>query len=504
MIVTFGLLFVFCAALVVVLQRHMVHDRSFSDYAVGGRSFGTWFQAMSFLNTWWPGGIMLSLTGMAVKKGVIAFYMPIYSLLTVMLMYAMARRVWIWGRDHDLRTQADMLGLRYNSRALGVATSIVGLLSLGPFLVLGFKSLGALFYEFSFGRLPMGLSVLLGVALILLRQIWTIRMGMRGLVISDLYQGILAYGGGTLLALGFIAWLMVAHGARLASLDPALLALPDAHAAQGPLYLFSLIATGVLGGWCIPSIFVRLYTADSVRSMLKAGVFSMPLSLVFSVALVLAGLLASEVPALRAQADGVWFALGREAGGSVGLGLAGIIILAATMGGADASVQSFGTQIANDIVGAFVTLSYRASIVTAKGGMVAVMAVAGWLSTLAIPNLVTIAILGYQGIIQLAVVQYGGLFWRRGNATGALVGLCAGFATAAAIELDHHGDTGWSFGLTSGLIGLGVNLALYILCAFMFAHTPAEQQRLATLFDGVPEQAVPDAQALRLRPEPVA
>ena len=31
-----------------------------------------------------------------------------------------------------------------------------------------------------------------------LRQVWTIRMGMRGIVISDTFQGIVAYVGGAL------------------------------------------------------------------------------------------------------------------------------------------------------------------------------------------------------------------------------------------------------------------------------------------------------------------
>jgi len=504
MIVTFGMLFAFCAALVVVLQRHMVHDRTFSDYAVGGRSFGPVFQAMSFLNTWWPGGIMLSLTGMAVRKGVIAFYMPIYSMLTIVLMYLMARKVWIWGRNHDLRTQSDMLGLRYGSRALGIATSVVSMLSLGPFLVLGFKSLGALFYELSFGHLSMDISVVLGAGLILLRQIWTVRMGMRGLIISDLYQGVLAYGGGTLLVFGLIAWLVVAQGARLSGMAPAMMAFPDAASAQGPLYLFSIIATGVIGGWCIPTIFVRLYTADSVRSMLKAGVYSAPLSIVFSVGLVITGLLAAQVPAIRAHADSMWFTLSHSAGGSVGLGLAGVIILAATMGGTDAAVQSFGTQIANDIIGRLRPLSYRQSIVTAKTGMVVVMCIGGWISTLTIPNLANVAILGYQGIIQIAVLQYGGLFWRRGTALGGILGMSAGFATAVGLELGLHGDMRWAFGLTSGLIGLAVNAMIYGLCAVLFPHSATEQARVDALFTASGTPPLPadaDAAGSTLKPE---
>ncbi|MBB2201412.1 sodium:solute symporter family protein [Gluconacetobacter tumulisoli] len=480
--VTFGIVGLFCAGLIVLLQASFRKDRSFSDYAVGGRSFGSWLQSMSFLNSWWPGGLLLSLTGMALGTGVVAFYMPIYSLLTVMLMYLMARRVWVWGAANDLKTQADLLRLRYNSTALSVTASVISVISILPWLVLGFKSLGAMFSALSFGRLSPGQAVACGVALILVRQVWTIRMGMRGLVISDMYQGVVAYIGGTALILGLIAWLTTARGLSLGGLDAGLLTVPGIDGVKGPLTLFSMILTGTIGGWCWPPIFVRLYTADSVRSMLRAGVFSAPLSMLFSMSLVVLGLLASGLPALHADPDMAWFDLAGMAAGPVGLGLAGTIMLAATMGGVDAIIQAMGTQVANDIVGAGRTLSYRASILTAKGAMVAGTALAAGIACLPIPHLSVLALLSYQGIIQVAVAQYAGLFWRRGTAAGGIAGTIAGFGTAVLLETVFHGIASRFWGLSSGVIGLSVNAATYYALAVLKPQPEAETHRVALLF----------------------
>ncbi len=57
MIFTFGLLAAFVAVVIAVPQIYKARDQSFSDYAVGGRSFGVKFQAMSFLNSWYPGAM---------------------------------------------------------------------------------------------------------------------------------------------------------------------------------------------------------------------------------------------------------------------------------------------------------------------------------------------------------------------------------------------------------------------------------------------------------------
>lgn len=489
--IAFGIVGLFCAGLVVLLQASFRRDRSFSDYAVGGRSYGAWLQSMSFLNSWWPGGLLLSLTGMALGSGVVAFYMPIYSLLTVMLMYVMARRVWLWGAANDLKTQADLLRLRYDSTALAVTSSVISVISILPWLVLGFKSLGAMFAALSLGALTPGQSVACGVALILVRQVWTIRMGMRGLVISDMYQGLVAYVGGTALILGLIAWL-AGQGVSPGHLPARLLGVPGTStgtsmgtgAVGGPLTLFSMILTGSIGGWCWPPIFVRLYTADSVRSMLRAGVFSAPLSLLFSMALVVLGLMAAGLPALHADPDMAWFTVAGLAAGPVGLGLAGTVMLAATMGGVDAIIQAMGTQVANDIVGAGRVLPYRTSILTAKGTMVVATALAAGIACLPIAHLSVLALLSYQGIIQVAVAQYGGLFWRRGTAAAGIAGMIAGFLTAILLETVLHAATGWFWGLSSGVIGLAVNAATYVALSLLVPQRTAETRRVALLFAG--------------------
>ena len=53
--ITFGALALFFAAVIVILQRSYVADRDFTDFAVAGRSFGGFYQAMAYLNTGLPG-----------------------------------------------------------------------------------------------------------------------------------------------------------------------------------------------------------------------------------------------------------------------------------------------------------------------------------------------------------------------------------------------------------------------------------------------------------------
>jgi solute:Na+ symporter, SSS family len=145
----------------------------------------------------------------------LGFYPLSFSLLTVVLMYLMARRVWIWGSKFDLHTQPDLFALRYDSQHIRTVAAVIGVVSSFPWLVLGLQALGIVFRALSLGSLCFTTSVVIGVVVMVLRQVWTIRMGMRGIVISDMFQGIVAYVGGDALLLGLIMWMSVNRRSNL-------------------------------------------------------------------------------------------------------------------------------------------------------------------------------------------------------------------------------------------------------------------------------------------------
>lgn len=204
MVVTLGLLAAFFGLVVFVLYATNRNAKTFSDYAVGGRSFGSWYIAMSYTNSWWPGATYTAFFGLSVSAGVLGFYALAYSLLGVTAMYLMAERAWLWGKRYDLKTQPDMMGLRFDSHAVRVISSAIGVVCLFPWIVLGMQAMGLIFKFASFGHWSVTTCLIVGVGVIAVRQIWTVQMGMRGLVITDLVQGIVAYGLAALVCLGIL------------------------------------------------------------------------------------------------------------------------------------------------------------------------------------------------------------------------------------------------------------------------------------------------------------
>lgn len=484
-LIGYGGVAVFLVVLFVVLQRTK-GSADFSEYATAGRSFGPVFSAMAFVNTWLPGTIFIAFAGYAASAGAIGFYFVAYSILAVVLMFLLARPVHEWGRRFDLRTQADLLGLRYGCTKVRVIAAVIGTIASFPWVVLGMQSLTLVFEYLSFGTVPAAWAVLIGIGVLVARQWWTVRLGARGLVISDFVQGVVAYLFGTVLILGLLTWLLT-NGHGFGEVEPAFFTLPGPGSVDGPFYLFSLIATGALGGWCWPDIFVRLFASNSTKSIKRAAVMATPLLVIFGSSLCLLAMAASTLPGVADAPDEVWF-LTASVGGPLVLTLAGVCVLAATMGNVGANLQALGAQIANDVVG--VARGTRVEdprwgkvsvgVLTLLAGAVAV-ATTNVLSS----GMVALAQVSYQGIVQLAPTVFLGIFWRRGNATAACAAMVLGFATACVLQLLFPIAIPVLGGMTSGVAALAVNFAVYVAVSYLKPANEDEKRRVDELFDSL-------------------
>lgn len=484
LVITYGALALFFAIVIWILQRSYIADRDFTDFAVAGRSFSGFYQAMAFLNTGLPGYVYLGLFGFAASEGVIG--MGFATVLAPLIMYLMADRVWTWGATYNLRTQPDLMALRFDSKGVRIIAALLGIFGLMPWMVLGMQSLGAVFYALSLDQLSFTASVVLGVVVMTIRQIWTIRMGMRGIVISDLFQGIVAYFLGAAIIIGLIIWLF-ANGASLSQVSPERFAFPGPQ-SETPLLFFSLMLLPLLSFLCWPDLFIRLYTGSGVESVKRSSAYCGPIALVFLSSLSFLALLSSNRLDVTANPDAGWFALAAAAGGVPLLALAGVVVFAASMGNIDATVQSIGAQIANDVANPLLgprraPLGERALMVTSQIVMAIVTFISAAIACLPLPALFKIGLFAIQIMVQLSVPLYLGIFTRWGNRHGAMAGMLGGVATVCALQMAWPVGIPWAFGLTTGAVGLLVNLAIFLAAHLLIARTPEEQARLDRLFD---------------------
>ena len=149
--------------------------------------------------------------------------------------------------------------------------------------------------------------------------------------------------------------------------------LPGQGGQYGIWYVSSLILTGVIGSLCWPTSYQRIYTASGVGAVKKGTVQTMIVAGGFYALLTLVALAASGLDVVSAKPQDGWFTLLYHVGGEWMLGLAIVIVLAASMGWVDGCVQVCGAQIANDIVQVVSPRTDRQMTIIAKASMAVFM-----------------------------------------------------------------------------------------------------------------------------------
>ncbi|MBD1551494.1 sodium:solute symporter family protein [Pseudomonas typographi] len=489
-LISFGVIGLFLAGMIAVLYTTNKQSHDFADYAVGGRSYGPWYIAMCYTNSWWPGATFTAFFSLSVG-GALGFYGMVYSTLGVTAMYLMANRAWSWGKRFNLTTQPDLLGMRFNSPAVKRLASIIGIISVFPWVVMGIQALAMLFQFASYGGWGVTACLSAGVLVVLIRQYWTVSMGMRGLIMTDMYQGLIAYVLAAALCIFLLGGSEGASFSHLAALPAKMLLIPgDTGTGYGAWYMFSLIFTGVIGSMCWPMSFQRIYTASGVRSVKKGTVYTILLVGGFYGILMLFAAAVSQYPNVAAHPQQGWFLSLFDIGGPWLLAVAIAIVLAASIGHVDGCVQVCGVQFANDLATWTKPRTDRQLTALAKGGMIVFIVAAAIVAYLTFnySRLQLLAQISYQGIIQLAVPLFFGLFTRWGNKQGAILGMLAGIVIAIVLTTLYPDDIPALGSLTSGIVGVAVNALVFVACALVLKPSEAENRRVAELFDSAAPQ----------------
>ena len=96
---------------------------------------------MCYVNSWWPGAVFIAFFGMRRGRGVRLLRSGVFQPRgRDDVLHGDARLA--LGRTLRLALQPDLLGLRFDSRAVKVIASLIGIVSVFPWVVLGMQALG--------------------------------------------------------------------------------------------------------------------------------------------------------------------------------------------------------------------------------------------------------------------------------------------------------------------------------------------------------------------------
>jgi SSS family solute:Na+ symporter len=133
------------------------------QWSVGGRGFGSVFVFLLMAGEIYTTFTFLGGSGWAYGRGGPAFYILCYGAIAYAISYFLLPVIWRYATRHHLHSQADFFVRKYDSTALGVLVSLVGVAALIPYLVLQLKGLGIIVSETSNGSLSVAAAVWISV-----------------------------------------------------------------------------------------------------------------------------------------------------------------------------------------------------------------------------------------------------------------------------------------------------------------------------------------------------
>ncbi|WP_028937198.1 sodium:solute symporter family protein [Pseudonocardia spinosispora] len=466
--------------------------KTMTDWAVGGRSFGTllfWFMNAGEVYTTFA---VLGISGYAWALGAPAYLAFLSVSLSYSLGYWLMPKIWRVGRMRRLVTQSDWFAVRYDAPWLGVLVAVIGIAALVVYVQIQLVSLGLVV------RLTIGPSVSTTAAVLIgagLMLAFVFLAGLRSAAFSAGVKDVL------MIVVVVVLCVTVADKVGAASLLDVFRVVEQQHPGIGRLpgldpastttavWLMTSGLNVALGNWVFPHLFQVAYSSRSATSIRRNAIWQPLYSLAyfFIILMGFAALIAGTKPE-GGDLNGAFltFVSNRYPDWVVGL-VAGTCFLLALAPGSVLLLTS-GSLFARNIVGPLrAAVSGRAlrdtsTLLLSRSSMVAFALLATYLTLAQSKSLVTILLSAYSAIGMLAPAVFLGFLWRRTSALGVLVGLAGGFAALLAPFAKGF----WSSALPTwepGLLAMAINAVLVVLVSLV-TRAPGPDALAAGLLTG--------------------
>lgn len=455
-------------------------EKTIDEFAIGGRSLHSLFVVFILLGVMIVAAVYTSYFSWTAQVGVFTNYLLVYGSWAFLIGYIISKRIWIWGRRFNLVTQPDYVQLRYNSKPLTYIFSSFAIIFELPWVIMEFAAMGIMLKVVSNGVITREIGTLI-VGLVVTGYI--LYSGMKSIATTDIPFGIITMlvaiiGSGLVI---YKQWGSVANLFNTVfEVAPQNLLIINGGGTYG--YWMAMVVQSTLGimGYC--SFFTRIYSNGSIldakKSNLLSGILSFLLvAFLFTMA---TGIITMPEMAGDAAAETAFYTIWiKVLGSKIGpwlLGLAAITVLGAGLSTVSVVINTVGVIISENYIKPYreskgLSVSGKAMdeirLKTARYSVLGVSIFCIAIAMLELPALYTIGITVYEGICQVVPMILLSLYWKRSNKYGALIGLIAGIAIGIYCHV-----SGNTFGLTGGFIGVIFNVAIHVICGFIFPRDP--------------------------------
>ncbi|HLW74256.1 MAG TPA: sodium:solute symporter family protein [Gammaproteobacteria bacterium] len=461
-------------ALFLGLAPATLSSRSVAGFVAGDRSLSTVLLYFVLGGAVFSSFAFLGGPGWAYSRGAAAFYIVSYGMFGMIPFYFLGPRARRLGARLGFYTQAEIVGHRFDNRALQVAVAVLSIAALLPYLTLQIKGVGFILNVASHGQMPEWLGALLTYGVV---TVYVLYSGMLGVSWTSVFMGLAMMIIGWLFGL-YLPWKFYGGIGNLfhaiaASPHAAMLTPPGLTGTGTPWDWWgysSAILVSVFGFCCWPHFFMRSMAARNDRSI-KLMVVMYPTMQIFMVPVLIIGFSAVLMFPGVQPVDTVLPFMLQHAGLSAWLvGLASAGTLAASMHTGDAIMHAAGTVGVRDGLLPWWPqhLDDHTQRTLIRILIVVFTAAAYYFAVASKLSLVSLLLGSYGGVAQIFPTLIAAFYWRRATAAGAAAGLFAGIAVNCLFLLFPE----WRpVPLHEGIYGLVANVLLLVIVSVLTKPT---------------------------------
>ena len=455
-----------------------------SEYFLGSQSLGAFVLAMTTIATYGSVSSFVGGPGQAWLVGWGWVYMAAVQVTTLFLLYGiLGKKMALVSRRLGSVTVIDVIRERFQSNALATLSAIIIVVFFAATMIAQFVGGAKLFEAVTGGSYLMGLAVF-GITSIL----FTVIGGFRGVAFTDALCGIAMIVGIVVLAAGILS----AGGGYESIMDaiatnhPEMMEPLSGGAMPVGLYFTQWLLVGVFT-FCLPQSVVRTMSYRDTKSLHSAMIWGTVICGAMMIGVTALGVLASGIlPGdLADYGNSVDNIIPRAIVESLPPWLAGIAIIgpvAASISTVSSLLIASSSSIVKDL-----WLHHREAagaapaertVVRSSQVVTFVVGIVVFVLAIAPPDVIwRINMFAFGGLeTAFCWVLVGGLFWKRANATGALLSMgggtlayCVAMATGFQIAGLHQ-------------ITIGIAVSAVLMVAGSLASRPTDRHALEAFF----------------------
>lgn len=409
----------------------MRHKMTAESWAVGDRNFGRWLNWFVMAGEVYTAFAFLGASGWAYAKGGPAFYILGYGAIAYMVGYYVLPRICEYGHAHQLVTQGDLVEYLYGSRLFGILVSCIGVAFLLPYLQLQLTGLGLIIEVASFGAIPRVEAMLISFVLV---AIFVYISGLKGVASTAVVKDV-----ALIVAMVFFGFYLpyhycggieeMFHAVEVAK--PGFLIFPGGTQVLDVVWAMSTLVVMACGFYMWPHFSTNTFSAKDPDVPRHNAVW-LPvchLLLIFPMIIGFTAVIVYANSPLKV-ADMAFLFLVRDSFPAWVLGFIGGAGALACMIPAADLLLSTSLLISRNIYGKGLRhnteLSQDHLKQVARYLVLALTAVALYLSIFHGSLLVNLLLTGYSGVTQFFPFIGLGIFWKKASRLGAICGLVVG------------------------------------------------------------------------------